>query len=320
MAIEDVHGLSYAGLGSWQRISIRSRLILRRIKGAWEVFARNRLALLGVVIIGVFALMAVSQPILIRTVWPSGVYDPVTGFDFKTMHPSLPSSRHLLGTDSLGRDVLSRLLAATTPTFVLGLTAALITAIIGAAMGAVSAYYGGMVDAVLTHISDAFLLLPAPIFMVIVGVAFKEFGPVRLGAIYGLIAGLGGAAVVLRSYAQTVVAKPYVDAARIAGGGSGHIIVRHLLPPMIPLTSTIMMLSVTGAVVADAFVSFFGFTRLYLNWGTIIYTSQAYMGTLGGGIEWHVMLPPSIALSLFSAAFYLIARGLHEVADPKLRR
>ncbi|MFQ5594838.1 MAG: ABC transporter permease [Anaerolineae bacterium] len=319
MAVGDAERLNYAGLGSWRRFSIRTRLTLRRVGGAWEVFARNRLALLGLALIGIFALMAISHPILIRTVWPSGVYDPVTGFDFKTMHPAPPSSRHLLGTDGLGRDVLSRLLAATTPTFVLGLTAALITAIVGAAMGAISAYFGGMVDAVLTHISDAFLLLPAPIFMVIVGVAFNEFGPVKLGAIYGLIAGLGGTAVVLRSYALTVMAKPYIEAARIAGGGSAHTILRHLLPPMIPLTSMMMLLSVTGAVVADAFVSFFGLTRLYLNWGTIIYTSQAYMGTLGGGIEWHVLLPPSIALSLFSAAFYLIARGLHEVADPRLR-
>lgn len=320
MAVVDSTQSYTPTLTGWQRFSIRIRLAWRRLKGGWDAFSQNRLAFLGLVLIGVYAVMAVAHPILIETVWPSGIYDPVTGFDGRMMHPSTPSMRHLLGTDALGRDVLSRLLAATTPTFILGLTAAIVTAIVGALMGAISAYYGGRTDAVLTHVSDTFLLLPAPIFMIIVGVAFKDYGPVRLGAMYGVIAGLGGAAVVLRSYALTVMAKPYIQASRLAGGGSGHIILRHLIPPLIPLTSMMMMLSVVGAVVADAFVSFFGMTRHYLNWGTMIYTSQTYTTALGSGIEWHVLIPPSVALSFFAAAFYLIARGLHEVADPQLRR
>lgn len=309
----------YVTLGRWQRLSIRIQLTWRRLKGAWRVFARNRLAVLGLVILLLFGVMAISHPILIDTVWPSGVYNPITGFDMETLHPAPPSARHILGTDGLGRDVLSMLLAATTPTFILGLTAAVVTALIGAVMGAMSAYYGGVVDTVTTHISDAFLLVPAPLFMVIVGVAFKDFGSVRLGVLYGLIAGLGATTIVLRSYALTVMTKPYIEAARIAGGGSAHIVFRHLVPPMLPLTATTMMLAVTGAVVADAFVSFFGFTRLYLNWGTMIYNSQAYTNVLGSGVEWHVVLPPSMALSLFAAAFYLVARGLHEVGDPQLR-
>jgi peptide/nickel transport system permease protein len=93
----------------------------------------------------------------------------------------------------------------------------------------------------------------------------------------------------------------------------------HIVPHMLPLASLYMMLAVTGAVVADAFIAFFGFTRSYLNWGTIIYLSFAYSSYLRGGVEWHVMIPPSIALSLFAAAFYFVSRGLHQVADPRLR-
>ncbi len=311
----------HRGLSRWDRFKIRLQLLSRRGREAWSVFARNRLALLGLVLILIFGLMAIAHPILIDTVWPSGIYDPETGYDLEIFpHPSPPSARHWLGTDSLGRDVLSMLLASATPTFVLGFTAAITTAFIGTLIGAVAAYYGGRVDSVLMHIADAFLLLPAPIAMIVVGVALRHWDAARLGALYGAIAGLGGTAVVLRSQALTVMAKPCIVAARVAGGGVGHIIARHLIPHLIPLAATLMMITVTGAVVADAFVSFFGLTRLYLNWGTMIYLSQAYSGALQTGIEWHVLLPPSLAISLFAAAFYLVGRGLNEVADPHQRR
>lgn len=306
-------------LSFWKRLTIRVVLFRRRLKRDWPVFAQNRLALVGVALIVIFGIMAIAHPILMKTVWPNRVYNPVTGYDLQIMHPSLPSSSHLLGTDSLGRDVLSMLLAATTPTFILGLTAAIVTAVTGAVVGAVSAYFGGKIDIFLTYITDALMLLPAPLFMIIAGVTFRDSSSIQLGAIYGLIAGLGSAAIVLRAHALTVMVKPFIEASRISGAQSGYIIFRHLIPHLIPLATMNMMLAVTGAVVADGFISFFGITRLYLNWGTMIYSSQVYSRIFGLTVPWHELLPPAMALSLFAAAFYLIARGLHEVADPNLQ-
>ena len=303
-------------LGRWRR---RLRATWRRFGTDWQVFAQNRMALAGLVLILLFFLMSIAHPILRRTVWQHNRYDPVTGYDMELTHPSPPSRLHLLGTDTLGRDVLSMLLAATTPTFIVGISAALTTAAIGTAIGVVSAYRKGWVDALLGHVSDAFLLLPAPLFMVIVGMRFREIDPVTLGVIYGVIAGAGAGAIVMRAQALQVVVKPFIDAARVAGGSSRRLMFVHILPHMLPLAALYMMLAVVGAVVADAFISFFGFTRSYLNWGTIIYSSFAYSSYLRGGAEWHVLIPPSIALSLFAAAFYLVSRGLHEVADPRLR-
>ncbi|HEY61900.1 MAG TPA: ABC transporter permease subunit [Anaerolineae bacterium] len=302
----------------FKRIKIHLKLTWKRLKNSWNVFSQNRLALIGVILLIIYSLMAIAHPILIKTVWPRGIYDPVTGFDLNVINPSPPTSAHLLGTDGLGRDVLSMLLAATTPAFIIGLTAAIVTAVIGIFVAVLSAYFGGWVDGIFSRISDAFLLLPAPLFMIIIGVAFNELKPVTLGVLFGLISGLGGAAITLRAYALTVMAKPFVEATKIAGGSAFQIIRRHLIPHMIPLAATLMMISVIGAVVADAFISYFGITRLYLNWGTMIYTSQAY-GSIFGNIEWNVLIPPSIALSMFATSFYLISRGLHEIADPKLR-
>ena len=276
------------------------------------------MAILGLALILLFGIMSIAHPILRATIWKQGFYDPVTGYDVTMMHPAQPSTRHPLGTDSLGRDVLSMLLYATTPTFIVGIAAALTTAAIGTAIGVVSAYYRGGVDTLLTHLSDAFLLLPAPIFMVIIGMRFRDIGPAPLGLLYGLIAGMGGAAIVMRSHALTVMTKPFIEAARIAGGGGRHIILKHLLPHMLPLAALYMMLAVTGAVVADAFISFWGFSRSYLNWGAIIYSSFTYSAVLDAGVEWRVLVPPSMALSLFAAAFYFVSRGLHQLADPRL--
>jgi peptide/nickel transport system permease protein len=306
-----------AGLLMWLRRRLHA--IWRQFRADWQVFAQNRLAVAGLVLIFLFGLMSVAHPILRSTVWQQMRYDPITGYDTELVHPAPPSRLHLMGTDSLGRDVLSMLLAATTPTFIVGISAALTTAVIGTVIGIVSAYRGGVVDTLFTHISDAFLLLPAPVFMVIVGMRFRDIGPVPLGVIYGVIAGAGGAAIVMRAQALQVVVKPFIDAARIAGGGSRRVMFARVLPHLLPLAALYMMLAVTGAVVADAFIAFFGFTRAYLNWGTIIYLSFAYASYLRGGVEWHVMIPPSIALSLFAAAFYFVSRGLHEVADPRLR-
>jgi peptide/nickel transport system permease protein len=291
----------------------------RRLRSSWRTFAESHIAVFGLALIGLFGIMSLAHPILRATVWQKGYYHPVTGYDMELMHPAPPSSRHLLGTDSLGRDVLSMLLSATRPTFVVGIAAALSTAVIATAIGVVSAYYRGAVDGILTHLSDAFLLLPAPILMVIIGMRFREIGPTPLGLIYGLVAGAGGAAIVMRSHALTIMNRPFIEAARIAGGGGRHIMVRHVLPHMLPLAALYMMLAVTGAVVADGFISFWGFSRSYLNWGTIIYSSFVYSTVLASGVEWHVLIPPSMALSLFAAAFYFVSRGLHRLADPRLR-
>ncbi|MGD2205216.1 MAG: ABC transporter permease subunit [Anaerolineae bacterium] len=305
----------------WQRLKIRIGLARRRFKDNWAVFAQSRLAVLGLVLIALFGLMAIAHPILLKTIWPRSVYDPVTGFDMKVFpHPSPPGPGHILGTDTLGRDVLSMLLAATTPTFVIGLTAALTTAIIGTILSTTAAYFRGPLDALITNLADVFLLFPAPVIMVIIGARFRDLGPVPLGLIYGLVTGAGGTVLVLRAHALQVVSKPYMEAAHIAGGGAVHMIIKHLLPAMLPLAALQMMIAVTGAVVADGFISFFGLTRSVSNWGTIIYDAFIYgnLGTTEIGI-WHMLLPAAICFSLFALGFYLVSRGLHRVAAPTIR-
>jgi peptide/nickel transport system permease protein len=307
--------------GRWHRLNIRARLAWRRFRMDWAVFSQSRFAVLGVIIILLFALMAIAHPILIRTVWPKGIYGPVTGFDMSIFpHPSPPVKGHLLGTDTLGRDVLSMLLAATTPTFAVGLTAALASAFVGTLMSVVAAYFRGPADTLISNLADVFLLFPAPVIMVIIGARFRDLGPVHLGLIYGCVTGAGPTAIIMRSHAIQTMARPYMEAAQISGGGAIHIIVKHLLPAMLPLAALQMMIAVTGAVVADGFISFFGLTRTSSNWGTLIYNAFVYNQiSSSGGPMWNMLLPAALCFSLFAMGFYLVSRGLHRVASPTIR-
>jgi len=307
--------------GLWRRIKIRATISWRRTKMNWRIFAQSPLAIIGLVLILCFAIMAIAHPILIKTVWPRGIYDPATGFDMKVFpNPSPPVPGHILGTDSLGRDVLSMILAATTPTFIVGFTAALTTAFVGTLLSVIAAYFQGKVDAIITNMADVFLLFPAPIIMVIIGARFRDLGPLQLGLFYGIVTGAGATTIVMRSQAIQIAAKPFMEAAHIAGGGPWHIITKHLIPSVMPLAALQMMIAVTGAVVADGFISFFGITRTVNNWGTIIYDAFIY-GDISGsyGPPWHMLIPAAACFSLFALGFYLVSRGLHRVASPTLR-
>ncbi|MGZ5384761.1 MAG: ABC transporter permease [Acidimicrobiia bacterium] len=302
------------------RVRVRVRAIARSSKFFWGKFSHNRLAVAGVALIVLFGLMALSHPILMEFFWSGSVYNPLTGFDPKVLHPAGPSATHLLGTDNLGRDVLSMLLASSGSTWLLAMTAALSTAVVAMIVGAIGGYYRGWVDFSLAHVSDAFLLLPAPLFLLILGTGnLIDLGPVKFGLIYGVITGLGAGAIVLRSQALKVMAQPFVDATRVAGGRGRHIIFRHLLPHLFPLAALYMMLAVVGAVVADGFAAFLGQTRSLVNWGTMVYYGIEFGANFGSQVPWNALIVPAVALSLFAAAFYLVSVGLREVADPRFK-
>lgn len=315
---------SYNQAAGAERLNPRSRIAIwlitnwRQFQDAWSIFSKNRLAMLGVGMLVIFVLMAAAYPILMGTVWPTNIYNPDTGFDMSIPHPSAPGPGHLLGTDTVGRDVASLLLAATWPTLTLAITAAVTTALISTLMGTLSAYYGGPLDWVLSHLADLMLLLPPPLVMVVVG-ATLDLTPLVFGLLYGVLAGTSAAAIVMRNHAFTLINKPYIEAARVSGSDGFHIMWKHMLPHMLPLSAMYMMLSVVGAVFADGFSAFMGVSRIRHNWGQMIYGSFAYQ-RLNPTITWNVLIPSALAISLFAMSFYLIARGLHEVAEPRMRQ
>lgn len=299
---------------------VRLQLLGKALSSNAIVFAENRIGLVGLTIILLFGAMAVAHPILMATVWSENIYDPVIGYSFdETRQPAPPSATHLLGTDPLGRDILSQLMFSTRNEFALGLIAALITVTLATTIGAVSAYYGGLVDIVFMRIADLIIMIPT-ISTLIVASALFELDMVKLAVVIGILAGFGGTTVIIKSQALSIRVKPFIEAARVAGGGNRHIILTHILPNLLPLSFLYMMFSVTSAIFSEAVLSFFGVLNIRMSWGLMIFTAGRAGYFLGGVDYWWLIIPAGASITLLCSAFYLVGRALDEVVNPRLRK
>ena len=163
-----------------------------------------------------------------------------------------------------------------------------------------------------------------PLFLLIVGTSpiQESIGPAQFGLMYGVLAGAGAAAIVVRSQALQTMSRGFIDAARTSGAGAMRIMTRHLLPHLIPLAAISMLIGVTGAIVADAFVSFLAFGENRFSWGTMINSAIRFPSLRGlFDTPWNVLIAGGVAISLLAGSFYLIAIGLHTAFDtPKVER
>ena len=298
---------------------MRLRVSIRRFRDQWRLFAQARVGLIGLAIIAIFGLMAVVHPILMRTVWDYSTYDPIIGFDFEELsHPTSPSGRHLLGTDPVGRDVLSMLMHSAQSEFILGIIAAIVTVVIGTAVGAMSAYFGGWIDALLMRIADIVIMMPTISLLVVLG-SLWDLNFWTLAIVIGVLSGFGGTAVIIKSLALTVKVKPYIEAARGSGGGSLHIILTHMVPNLLPLAFLYMMFTVTAAIFSEAVLSFFGILNVRMSWGIMIHTAQSGGYLLSGFSYWWLLIPAGLSITLLAGSFYLVGRALDQVVNPRLR-
>ncbi len=227
---------------------VRLRLMMRGFRTNFALFAENPIGLVGVAVIAFYFSFIIIHPILMNTVWDPNMYNPITGYDVETVfHPAPPSSTHLLGTDPLGRDVLSQLMWSTRSEFILGMVAALVTVIIATTIGAVSAFYGGAIDTFFMRLADIVIMLPYITILIVMSALFDLTLPV-LALVLGLLGGLGGATIIIKSQALTIKVHTYIEAARVAGGGNGHIILNHIIPNLLPLSFLYMMFAVNSAI------------------------------------------------------------------------
>lgn len=293
------------GVGSWRRA--RSR------------FGHNLKVRFGLALLGLFLVLPIVRPILTATIWADrpGVYHPEVGFDPTILHPSGPSPAHLLGTDPLGRDVLSMLTVAIGPSLIVALATALVVAVASLTVGAATAYFGRRVDSVLTQFASVLVLIPAPIMFLVIGKGRPDYGVFELGLVYGLFFGLGPAALVVRSRALSVMQKPFIEAARTAGGSSRYIIVNHLTPHLLPHVATQVLVAVTGAMITEGFIELLGAAETRIGMGSMVYLALAYRTALTSAVPWSTLLTGALAISLLAAAFFLLSVGIQEAADPK---
>jgi peptide/nickel transport system permease protein len=234
------------------------------------------------------------------------------------IQPAPPSSRHLLGTDSLGRDVFSQIMEGSQVAFVLGLLSATLGVGISTILGTIAAFFGGRVDAYLMRQSDLILMLPSLPLLFIIS-AFAELKVWHLAVVLGVLGGLGGSVITIKSQALQVKVKPFVDSARITGGSRWRIMFSHVLPNVAPLALLFMVFSVTGAIASESILSFLGLLNIDMSWGLMIYLAQVEGFIFSGMKFWWLILPAGLSVTFLTGGFYLVGRGLDEVFNPRLR-
>ncbi len=220
-----------------------------------------------------------------------------------------------LGTDNYGRDIFTQLIYGSRISILIGVFSAFIAVGLGLFVGLTSGYVGGWVDELLMRLNDVLLTIPGlPLLIVLTAV----MGP-SIFSVVILIGFLGwmGIARLIRSQVLSLKTKAFVEAARASGGGTWHIISKHLVPNVVTMAYTQLALTVPGAIVTEAALSFLGLGDPFLQtWGKMLHDVQYY----GAISEWWWAIPPGLCIALLSMAFVFIGYAMDDILNPKLRR
>ncbi|HSL62265.1 MAG TPA: ABC transporter permease [Desulfotignum sp.] len=287
---------------------------LLRFYNGWLIFIKNPLGKTGMVILACFMVMAMAS-FVVPLIDP--MYHPMTGIDPDIRLSTGPSLTHWLGTDNVGRDILSQLLEGAKVAFIVGLSAAFFSIVIGTLIGMTAGYTGGLVDAFLMRIADIIMVLPSLVILLILASLFGQF---NIWIIVFIIAIMRWPAVsrVIRSQTLSLKHRPFIEASRVAGASHLRIIFRHIMPNVLPLAFLYMTFRVTAAILVEAALSFLGFgDPSQVSWGMMLQWVWK-SGHMFQAPYW--LIPPGLCISLLTLAFYMLGRAMDEVLDPRLRK
>ncbi len=226
----------------------------------------------------------------------------------------------LFGTDNRGRDIWSELVYGSKVSLLVGLSAAGIGIGLGLLVGMMAGFLGKVVDQALMRFTDMMLVIPGlPLLIVLVAVLGQRL--INLIIIIGFLGWMGFARIV-RSQVLSLRERPYVEAARASGAGSGRIMYKHIFPNIVSLTYVNLALAVPGAILTEAALAFLGLSDPSVtSWGNMfsdVEQSQALAQFHPS--PWWWVIPPGIAIALVSLSFVLVGYALDEIFNPKLRR
>jgi peptide/nickel transport system permease protein len=270
----------------------------------WARLKHNRLAMVGLaLVLGLFA-VALLAPWL-------APYDP----NFINLKQVLmpPSPDHLLGTDTLGRDVLSRIIYGARISLLVGFVAVGIATLIGLVVGSLAGYYGGWTDQLLMRLVDLMLCFPT-LFLILAVIAMLGPSIWNVMAVIGITNWMGVARLV-RAEFLSLREREFVAAARSLGASDARLILRHLLPNALVPVMVSATLGVAGAILTESALSFLGLgvQPPTPSWGNILTAGQANIE-----IAWWLSLFPGLAILITVMSYNLLGEGIREAIDPRL--
>ena len=271
----------------------------------WKRLAKNKLAVAGLIVLIITARLAVFAPI-------AAPY----GYEEQDLFNTLagPSREHWLGTDNLGRDMLSRLIYGGRNSLTLGLISVALAAALGVILGAVSGYYGGKVDMVIMRLLDVLQAVPAILLAIAIS---ATLGPGYMNCILALtISQIPGFTRMTRASCLNVQGMEYVEAARSINARERRIIFKHVLPNAISPIIVQATMSVATAILTSASLSFIGLgvQPPQAEWGAMLSAGRSYIRS-----NPHVIIYPGITIMIVVLSLNLLGDGLRDALDPRLK-
>lgn len=282
---------------------LEPRAIVRRPR-AWRRFWQHRLAAGGAALIALLLMIALLAPVLVP-------YDP-EAISLEILAP--PSGRHWLGTDEVGRDLLSRLIYAARISLTVGVASSVLTVLLGVTIGAVAGFAGGRIDALISAGINIKLAIPIlPLALVLS--SFLETNLVFVVSIIGLLS-WGGVARIIRAEFLSLKEREFVQAARAIGSSAGRIVVRHILPNTLAPIIVAATLQVATAILLESALSYLGFgiQPPQASWGNMLQNAQRYLRTAPA-----LAIYPGALISLTVIGINFAGDGLRDALDPRLR-
>lgn len=283
-----------------------------QLKIMWETLRQNTAAVVGLVIIGILTLIAL-------TVWLTQLlgiqilpYDP----NFSDMSKSFiqPNAQHWFGTDQLGRDMFSRILDGTKISLFVGVAAVAISLSIGVVLGAIAGYRGGKIDALIMRLMDVMLAIPS-ILLAIAFMAALGKGLDKAVIAIGLVS-IPEYARIVRGSILAVKENDYVQAAKVIGNKPSRVIYKHILPNILSVIVVRATLGISTAVLDTAALGFLGLgvQPPFAEWGDMLGRARGFIFTAP-----YTLIFPGIAITITVLAFNLLGDGLRDALDPKSR-
>jgi peptide/nickel transport system permease protein len=297
-----------AGAPSARQIARRRRRQAWRTN--WGLFRQHRTGMVGLVILGIFVLVAVFAPLLAS---PDSIeVTKATGGVLEA-----PSREFWLGTDDNGRSVLALVIWGARISLFVGLFATLISMVLGTFIGLMSGFFEGWPARLLYRFTEWFLVIP---FLVLAIVLAAILGR----SLFNIVLVIGitswpGTALIIRSQTLSIKERPYLERAKVLGAGRWHQMTRHILPNVMPMVFANTTLTVSIAILTETTLSFLGLgdpTRV--SWGSML--EDAFdVGAMTTGAWWFI-IPPGLCVVAVVLSFNLVGQALEEIFNPRLRR
>ncbi|MDP9369072.1 MAG: ABC transporter permease [Chloroflexota bacterium] len=276
---------------------------------AWRRYRRNKIAMVALFVFVLIVLFVLSADMLSRyvthvTYWKGNLRG-------QFLAPF--SEGHFLGTDSNGRDVLTRLAYGGRVSLLVAGLAVLTTLTIGSAVGAIAGYFGGFLDSFLMRLVDVLLAIPGLPLLILIFALYRP-NAVGLAIVLGLLS-WAGVARLIRGEVLSIRGRDYVDAARVIGASNGRIIWRHIFPNIVPIIVVWISLAIPSVILAEAALSYLGFGVQVPtpSWGNMLQGAKDYYTR-----SWTNVFIPGFMIYITVLAINLVGNGLRDALDPRL--